>query len=100
MDEAATEARVRFDPDLLMFRKALHTLEGVVADVSAASSADAVLTSAFVTRLAAESGRRAIAPPFSRAFGTHLSNADLARLWLSVPLAASRYWLGPRPAAA
>ena len=36
---------------------------------------------------------RMIAPPLSRAFTTHLSNADLAHLFLSAPLIASRYWL-------
>lgn len=93
MDQALTDARGRFGTGLVIFRKVLQTLQGVVADVSEESRADVVLALSLVSWLSAELPSRMIAPPFSRAFTTHLSNADLAQLYLSAPLIASRYWL-------
>jgi ubiquinone biosynthesis protein len=95
LDESALTARLRVGGDLLLFRKALHTLEGVVADVGAeAGRIDAVLLGQFLAHLAAEWPLRWLAPPGSRAFATRLSNADLAGLLLNWPLAAVRFWLG------
>ncbi len=93
MDDAATKARGRFGPDLVIFRKVLQTLNGVVADVSEESRADAVLAASLVSRLGMEMPGRMVARPLSRAFTTHLSNADLAHLSMSAPLIVSRYWL-------
>jgi ubiquinone biosynthesis protein len=93
MDDALTKARGRFGASLVIFRKVLQTLKGVVADVSEESRADLVLAASLVSRLSVELPARMIAPPLSRAFTTHLSNADLAHLFLSAPLIASRYWL-------
>jgi ubiquinone biosynthesis protein len=109
LDEAAQTARLRVGADLLLFRKALHTLEGVLADVGAGSSrVDDVLLGEFLRHLAAEWPQRWLALPGSRAFATRLSNLDLTRLTLGLPWAAARFWtdlaldfLGPRqPAAA
>lgn len=94
MDAAATGARCRFKADLVMFRKSLQTLEGVVADVSSESRPDWVLMRAMIGQLAAESGQRALALPFSRHFATHLSTLDLTQLMMSAPLIGSRQWLG------
>lgn len=96
LDEAATRARCRFAADLVMFRKALQTLEGVVADVSPDCRPDHVLTVALLRELAAEWGRRSWALPFSRDFATHVSNLDLTQLWASSPLIGSRQLLGLR----
>lgn len=93
MDRTLTEARGRFGPSLVIFRKVLQTLKGVVADVSDDSRADAVLAASLISRLGVELPSRVTAPLFSRAFASHLSNADLAHLYLSAPLIASRYWL-------
>ena len=93
MDDSVTKARGRFGPDLVIFRKVLQTLNGVVADVSEESRADAVLAASLVSRLGMELPGRMIARPLSRAFATHLSNADLAHLSMSAPLIISRYWL-------
>ena len=35
LDEAVSMARVRFASDLMLFRKSLHTLDGVIAEISA-----------------------------------------------------------------
>ncbi|MFO1156969.1 MAG: AarF/UbiB family protein [Rhodospirillales bacterium] len=94
LDEAALHARCRFDGDLLMFRKVLQTLEGVVADVSADARPDRVLVVSVIKALAAEWGQRLYAPPFSRHFATHLSTLDLTQLWASAPLIGQRQLYG------
>jgi ubiquinone biosynthesis protein len=93
MDAAMTRARCRFSGDLLIFRKVLQTLEGVVADVSPECRPDRVLIAAFLRQLAGEWGQRAFATPFSRHFATHLSNLDLAQLLVSAPLIGSLRWM-------
>lgn len=90
LQDAITKANARFEPGLVIFRKALESLSGVVADVSEDCRMDAVLASFFVRQFEREWGYRMIAPPFSRQFGTHLSNADLIKLWISRPLTALR----------
>ena len=90
MDAAVTEARARFAQNPIMFRKVLHTLKGVLADVSEPCRVDLVLALAFLRQLAREVGQRALAVPFSRNFPTRLSNAELCHLYLSAPLIGSR----------
>jgi ubiquinone biosynthesis protein len=94
LDEAATRARCHFGADLLMFRKALQTLQGVVSDVSPDCRPGRVLTFTLLRTLAAEWGNRAFAFPFSRHFATHLSNLDLTQLWASAPLIGQRQLYG------
>lgn len=96
LDDAALQARCRFDGDLLMFRKVLQTLEGVVADVSADCRPDLVLIRTLVRALAAEWAQRSFTLPFSRHFATHLSNLDLTQLWASAPLIGQRQLYGLR----
>lgn len=93
MDEAATRARCRFGGDLLMFRKVLQTLEGVVADVSPDCHPDRVLIGAFVKQLVLEWGQRPFSLPLSRHFATHFSNIDLAQLLMSMPVIGSLRWM-------
>ncbi len=93
MDEVVTGLRIRFGADLVMFRKVLHTLEGVIADVAPDWPADRALMLAFLTRLNLEWGARMVAPPFDRGFATHLSNADLAELAMAAPQTATQHWL-------
>jgi ubiquinone biosynthesis protein len=94
LDEAAGSARLRVGADLLVFRKALYTLEGVLADVGArADQIDEVLLGEFVGHLALEWPWRWLTPPHSRAFASRLSNADLVRAVLSFPWSAARFWL-------
>jgi ubiquinone biosynthesis protein len=95
LDEAALSARLRVGGDLLLFRKTLHTLEGVLADVGAgAGQTDDVLLGEFLRHLAAEWPWRWLALPGCRAFATRLSNLDLTRLTLGLPAAAVRLWAG------
>ena len=93
MDEAAMRARCRFAGDLLMFRKVLQTLEGVVADVSPDCHTDRVLIGAFVRELLLEWGQRPFSLPSSRHFATHFSNVDLAQLLMTTPFIGSLRWM-------
>lgn len=94
MDAAATEARARFAQNPIMFRKVLHTLKGVLADVSEPCRVDLVLALAFVRQLGREVGQRAVAGPLARDFPTRMSNAELWHLYLSAPLIGSRLLIG------
>ncbi len=93
MDQVLTRSRARFGADLVMFRKVLLTLEGVVADVSDDFPLNLTLAWAFLSRLGFEWGPRAMALPFQRDFPTHLSNADIAQLTMVAPMTAWRYLL-------
>ncbi|MEK6798285.1 MAG: AarF/UbiB family protein [Planctomycetota bacterium] len=90
LDSAATRARVRLSRDLLLFRKSLLTLEGVVADVSAECDIDRVLICEAMACAAAEWPARYWVRPTSRAFRTHLSNLDLVALAFRAPWAPFR----------
>jgi len=94
LDRLATSGAMGFPEDLVLFRKALLSLSGVVADVSAGCSSDRVLFNAGAERFLRELPGRALTPAGSRAFATHLSIADLFGLWASFPATATRYWLG------
>ena len=84
----------RYRPAVVDGLSFFQTLEGVVADVSSKCRPDWVLMRAMVGQLAAESGQRTVALPFSRQFATHLSTLDLTQLMMSAPLIGSRQWLG------
>jgi ubiquinone biosynthesis protein len=96
LDEAVQTARLRVGADLLLFRKSLYTLEGVVADIGAGESRiDEVLLSEFLAHFIVEWPGRWLAPPNARGFATRLSNVDLLRLLLSWPSTMARFWLDP-----
>jgi ubiquinone biosynthesis protein len=94
LDDAFQSAGLRVGGELMLFRKTLHTLEGVLADVHAGTSPmDEVLLREFIRHLALEWPRRWLARPQSRAFATRLSNADLMQLLLGLPWAAAEVWV-------
>ncbi len=93
LDDAVLRGRLRAGTDLIMFRKVLLTLDGVLADVSAQVRVDELLPSLFLRRLVGEWPRRLLTPPLSRAFETRLSNEDLALLLLRLPSTPARAWL-------
>ena len=93
MDATAMQG-ARYGADLIVFRKVLQTLQGVVADVCDRAGVDAALATAFLGRLMAEWPARLVSPPFSRGLSTHMSNAELAHLFASAPLIASRALAG------
>lgn len=82
---------VKFPANLVLLRKSLFTLEGVVKDVDPDCSIRRVFLREALLRLALEWPRRYIALPWSKSFATHISNADLVRLYLGTPLTLARY---------
>jgi ubiquinone biosynthesis protein len=96
LDEAVRTARLRVATDLLLFRKSLLMLEGVLAEVNrGAPEIDDVLLADFCHHFITEWPRRWFASFQSREFATRLSNADLTRVLLSWPSTATKLWLGP-----
>lgn len=92
LDDAMLSAGQRFGEDLLLFRKSVLTIEGVVADVSDIDSLDWVLPIAAIKQFSREFSSRAFALPTSRQFGTHVSNLDLLSLYWKVPSTTTRFW--------
>lgn len=95
LDEAAQNARLRVHSDLMLFRKTLHTLEGVVAEVGESrGQIDQVLCIEFARHFAYEWPQRWGHFPDSREFATRLSNLDLTHMMLSYPSTVARFWTG------
>ncbi|MCA9247691.1 MAG: hypothetical protein KDA42_11260 [Planctomycetales bacterium] len=94
LDDAVQFARLRVNSDMMMFRKSLHTIDGVLHDLDAGGwRVDSVMMEGFLRNLAAEWPRRWMALPNSRDFATRLSNFDLTRCVLEAPGTAARYWV-------
>jgi ubiquinone biosynthesis protein len=94
LDEAVQRARLRVGADLLLFRKTLHTLEGVLADIGSGElQFDQIFLREFLGHLVSEWPLRGLALPDCRAFATRLSNLDLAGLLLRLPWAVTAFWL-------
>ena len=91
LDEAVQSGGLRIAGDLLLFRKALFTLEGVLRDLSPTGGhVDRVLAVRFLKNFIVEWPERWIAAPNSREFSTRLSNVDLTRWWFGLPLTTAR----------
>jgi ubiquinone biosynthesis protein len=73
-------AGVRFPPRLLLFRKALLTLEGVLSDVWPAASLELSLLAEASSHLAWELPLRWLKPNHDRDYATHVSTSDLIGL--------------------
>ncbi len=97
---------VRFPSNLLLFRKAYFTLEGVVADVCPDQTLEQILTAQAAEQFVFEWPGRLLHAPLSRDFPTHLSNTDLLCVAAAVPANLLRAWIkgwlayGPWPTAA
>jgi len=94
LDDATQNAGLRVATDLMMFRKALHTVEGVVAEVGeSVGMIDRVVIREFVRHFALEWPGRWMQAPMSRDSATRISNADIARVLWSSPVTAARFWM-------
>lgn len=91
--DAAALAGVRFSGDLLLFRKTLLTIDGVIADVCESASLDAILIASGVQAFLKDWPNRLWTPIDSRDFSTHVSNGDLLSLCVTAPFVAGSYWL-------
>lgn len=92
LDDASLSAGVQFGSELLLYRKSVLTIEGVVSDISNKSSIDRVLPASAARQFLRELAERAFTLPGSRHFGTHVSNLDLVSLYWGGPVAATRFW--------
>ncbi|MBX3427165.1 MAG: phosphotransferase [Pirellulales bacterium] len=90
LDDAVQTAGLRVHAELMLFRKSLYTVEGVVASIGGgAVDVDGVLTQEFARQLALEMPARWFAAPASRDFATRASNLDLLALYLQMPKLAA-----------
>lgn len=94
LDGIVASTGMGFPENLVLFRKALLTLSGVVADIAPDCSLDRVMLDSGVRQFSCELPSRMLAAPASRSFGTHVSNAELMELLGSWPGTANAYWLG------
>jgi ubiquinone biosynthesis protein len=93
LDDATQNARLRVAADLLLFRKSLHTLEGVLGEMHANSfSSDQALFYDFIRHFYSEWPQRWFGAANSHDYATRLSNTDLAEALWSCPLTAARFW--------
>lgn len=92
LDAAVTRAEVRFGPDLLLFRKALLTLTGVLHDIADGPVSETALMQGFLARFGAESLERAVLPLNRAGPRTHLSTAELIGYVAQAPLTALSAW--------
>ena len=83
---------MQFADSALMLRKSLHTLTGVIRDVSPDTPIDALLWSDAMAAFVGDFATRGIATPNDTGFAVRLSNADLFQSWMSLSLAPLRYW--------
>ena len=90
LDQVATDASVRFGGNLILFRKSLHSVQGVLEDLSPGFSLDAFLVQKTIEQALRDLPRRWFSGPLSNRYGTHLSNLDIARLLGSGPATALR----------
>ena len=97
LDALAAVSAVRFPEEIILFRKALLTLTGVVADVSPQVAIDSVLVRQGVNQFTDGLMWRPWVAVNSRDMvGAHLSNADLMGLWAELPGTVLRFWCGGR----
>jgi len=85
-------AGVQFSSEMLLFRKTLFILQGVLQEIDPECSSARVMVGEAMAWLLAEWPGRYLALPWSRAFASQLSNADLMRLYLGVPVTVGRFW--------
>jgi ubiquinone biosynthesis protein len=81
---------VHFPPQMLLFRKSLFVLQGVLGEIDPQCSSARVMVGEALAWLLAEWPGRYLALPWSRAFASQLSNVDLMWLYCSAPIAVTR----------
>ncbi len=94
LDGVAISTGMSFPENLMLFRKALLTLSGVVADITKAGSLDRVMLNQGLRQFSSEWSSRMFADPTSRSYGTHVANVELMELAVSWPATLSAYWHG------
>lgn len=90
LEELATNG-VHFPPSLVLFRKSMFTLKGVIAHIDPEFQMGVTFLTSATKKLVQEWPRRMTAMPFNRDYSTHVSNFDLWRLYFQWPVIALRY---------
>ncbi len=98
LDRLVFHAGVRMEGNLVLFRKTLLTLEGVILDLLERNEADrdrvidAAATRSFLSSLFSEWPARVLAPLNEKDFPSRLSSSDLVTAAIRSPAAASEWW--------
>ena len=93
LDDAVQRSRLSMSSELLMFRKSLLTLSGVLSEIGAENfNLDRVLLFEFLRSSMLEWPSRWVSSPNSRDYATRISNLDITETLLSSPLIVGRYW--------
>jgi len=93
-DRLASGSAVHFPEALMLFRKALLTLNGVIDDISGQASIDSVLLGSGAVHFFQNLNQRLTTQSSSRGAGIHLSTWDFLESWAESPAAALRFWFG------
>ncbi len=94
LDRAVLQARIRISDDLTLFRKSLHTLTGVVGELSSLGAIDTALIARAMRRYVDDTADAMVNPAAASSSTAAVTNAALFGLWVDAPAVASRYWLG------
>lgn len=94
LDQAVEFGGLNLRAELALFRKSLFSLLALVEEVAPEANSDTVVVGAGLSRLAAEWPSRTFANPFSRNWGTHVSTAEVLKIFTTMPLTATRFWFG------
>ena len=93
LDRLATRGALAFDQELVLFRKALLSLANVIDELGPGGTIDRVLARSGLVRFLETLPGRALTEDTGAGFGTHVSNADLLRIWSDLPWTPARFWL-------
>ncbi|MHC5111594.1 MAG: AarF/UbiB family protein [Planctomycetota bacterium] len=91
------EHGVLFSDELLLLRKSIQMIDGVVTDLHSTRTVDEVMISLVAQQLMLEWPGRWFFPPTWRSPQTHLSNVELLQAGLNLPavgLDLARQWMG------
>jgi ubiquinone biosynthesis protein len=94
LDRAIEFGGLGLRAELALFRKSLFSLLTLVDDIFPEAVSDSVVVGAGLSRLAEEIPFRAFTNPFTREWDTHVSTAEIMNLCTSLPITATRFWLG------
>ncbi len=97
LDNLVLRAKVRLEGNLLLFRKTMVTLEGVLSDLLGSEPAmrrvlDEAILESFAAQWLGEWPERLQSSIFSKGSGTQVSPADLLHVLASMPLVWTKWW--------
>ena len=92
LDRAAVHGSLELPESLMVFRKSIFSLSGLISEICGRCSVDEVMLWSGWRQFWSEWPKRLLEPSESRNFGTHVSNVDLLELWTAAPATAFRLW--------